>query len=113
MLRYQPKLDLENNTINAAEALVRWMHPEKGLIPPGDFIELAEQTGLNMWLSMYRLADIRNTGFSQFVLKSINRYKVAPEPFNAMQATAIAGRQHIVPDPAGAIGVVTLITGPK
>lgn len=30
VLRYQPKLDLENNAINGAEALVRWMHPERG-----------------------------------------------------------------------------------
>jgi diguanylate cyclase (GGDEF)-like protein len=43
---YQPKLGLADNSLNAAEALVRWRHPQQGLVPPGDFIGLAEETGL-------------------------------------------------------------------
>ncbi len=43
---YQPKLCLADDSLNAAEALVRWRHPELGLVPPGDFIGLAEETGL-------------------------------------------------------------------
>ncbi|MDO9320479.1 MAG: EAL domain-containing protein [Pseudomonas sp.] len=43
---YQPKLCLVDDSLNAAEALVRWRHPELGLVPPGDFIGLAEETGL-------------------------------------------------------------------
>ncbi|MDH4610532.1 EAL domain-containing protein [Pseudomonas sp. BN102] len=43
---YQPKLGLADNGLNAAEALVRWRHPQQGLVPPGDFIGLAEETGL-------------------------------------------------------------------
>lgn len=42
----QPKVDFSSGQICGAEALVRWMHPLKGLIPPGLFIDLAEQTGL-------------------------------------------------------------------
>lgn len=42
----QPKVDLSSGNVCGAEALVRWMHPMKGLIPPGLFIDLAEQTGL-------------------------------------------------------------------
>lgn len=42
---YQPKLDLASGRICAAEALLRWQHPEMGLIPPMRFIPFAEQTG--------------------------------------------------------------------
>ncbi|WP_339843895.1 EAL domain-containing protein [uncultured Halopseudomonas sp.] len=43
---YQPKLHLASDRIQGAEALVRWQHPEKGLLLPGAFIEMAEETGM-------------------------------------------------------------------
>ncbi len=46
VLHYQPRLDIISGEIVGAEALVRWQHPEKGLLPPADFIELAERSGL-------------------------------------------------------------------
>ena len=45
-VHYQPLLDAGAGQITGAEALVRWRHPERGLVPPGDFIALAEETGL-------------------------------------------------------------------
>lgn len=45
-LLYQPIMDARTGTVTGCEALVRWNHPEKGLIPPLDFIPLAEVTGL-------------------------------------------------------------------
>ena len=45
-LHYQPQLDLRTNQVFGAEALVRWQHPKMGLVLPGKFIPLAEQTGL-------------------------------------------------------------------
>jgi diguanylate cyclase (GGDEF)-like protein/PAS domain S-box-containing protein len=43
---YQPIVDLATNDIYKAEALIRWQHPERGLINPGEFIQLAEETGM-------------------------------------------------------------------
>ncbi len=46
LLHYQPIVSLENNQITGFEALVRWQHPERGLVLPDEFIPIAEETGL-------------------------------------------------------------------
>jgi diguanylate cyclase (GGDEF)-like protein/PAS domain S-box-containing protein len=45
-IHYQPLLDMTAQAITGFEALLRWRHPERGLVPPADFIPLAEETGL-------------------------------------------------------------------
>jgi diguanylate cyclase (GGDEF)-like protein/PAS domain S-box-containing protein len=45
-LYYQPKIDLVSGKVNSVEALLRWRHPEIGMIPPDEFIPVAEETGL-------------------------------------------------------------------
>lgn len=46
LLHYQPKIDLRTRKLTGVEALVRWQHPDRGLVQPDDFIPLAEHTGL-------------------------------------------------------------------
>jgi diguanylate cyclase (GGDEF)-like protein len=45
LLHYQPKIDLGTRAVVGAEALIRWIHPEYGMIPPDQFIPMAERTG--------------------------------------------------------------------
>jgi diguanylate cyclase (GGDEF)-like protein/PAS domain S-box-containing protein len=46
LLHYQPVLDVETRSVQGVEALVRWRHPRRGPLPPGDFVPVAEVTGL-------------------------------------------------------------------
>ncbi|REL36419.1 bifunctional diguanylate cyclase/phosphodiesterase [Thalassotalea euphylliae] len=62
-LFYQPKLRLSDMTISHVEALVRWQHPEKGLIPPDAFISIAEKTGQMDALTRW----VTNAAVSQYV----------------------------------------------
>ncbi|MDL0430844.1 EAL domain-containing protein [Marinobacter sp. TBZ242] len=56
VLYFQPQLDLNDSSINSVEALIRWQHPRRGLLPPVDFIPLAEESGritdIGRWVVM-------------------------------------------------------------
>lgn len=102
-LHYQPKVDLRTGRCIGAEALVRWLHPERGIISPGQFIPLAEKTALiepltarvlkvalqqlarwkmvDLHLSLAVNVSVRNLESSQFpafVHDLIRRYDVDP-----------------------------------
>jgi diguanylate cyclase (GGDEF)-like protein len=58
LLVYQPKVSLHSANVSAAEALIRWRHPEKGLIHPAHFIPFAEQTGYIKVLTRWVLGEV-------------------------------------------------------
>lgn len=55
---FQPKMDLATRRIKGAEALLRWRHPERGLVPPGRFIPFAEQTGFIREITPWLLKEV-------------------------------------------------------
>jgi diguanylate cyclase len=57
VLHYQPQALLGSGEVHSVEALLRWNHPERGLIGPGEFIPLAQQTGLIRPLTMYVIGE--------------------------------------------------------
>lgn len=93
VLHYQPQLELANNTLCGWEALVRWQHPEHGLVSPERFIPIAEDTGLIVplgnWVLETACAEIRN-----WELAGLGQYRIAVN-LSARQFTQDGLREHI------------------
>ncbi|MED4903390.1 putative bifunctional diguanylate cyclase/phosphodiesterase [Parageobacillus thermoglucosidasius] len=76
-LYYQPQVDMKTKQIRAVEALIRWNHHEKGVISPGQFIPLAEESGLitpiSDWIIMQACEDLKQLQWQfPYVKMSIN-----------------------------------------
>jgi EAL domain-containing protein (putative c-di-GMP-specific phosphodiesterase class I) len=57
VLHYQPKINLQTEKITGAEALIRWVHPDRGLVPPLQFIPIAEESGLILPIGQWVLRE--------------------------------------------------------
>jgi diguanylate cyclase len=78
MLYYQPIIDIQNMKIGGFEALMRWKHPQKGMISPGIFIPVAEESGLILELSRFAL-DVACDATKE-LQKAADPKLVVPEP---------------------------------
>lgn len=94
---YQPKVRTSSGRIEAAEALVRWRHPSRGLVPPDEFVHLAEESGLigelSRWVILKSLADQKTLaaqGHDLAIHVNISGRLVADARFTAWALDAIS-----------------------
>jgi EAL domain-containing protein (putative c-di-GMP-specific phosphodiesterase class I) len=72
LFHFQPQVDVRSGELTIIEALVRWEHPVRGLLPPGEFIPLAEQTRPIGPLSRFAIqAALEQSGQSQLLGRDI------------------------------------------
>jgi diguanylate cyclase (GGDEF)-like protein/PAS domain S-box-containing protein len=103
-LGYQPKIDLRTGKMVGAEALVRWQHPEQGVIMPGAFIGAAEETGLIVplgeWVLETACAELERLaalGFNDFVISvNLSARQLRQRHFIEKVAATLA-RYHLAP----------------
>jgi len=125
-LHYQPKLNMRTGIVTHVEALVRWRHPSLGMVPPDNFIHIAEQTGqidaLTKWvfittLKQYKLwldlgldisvavnisaENLKDSHFYQFICDSAEEFEVPAEKIT-LEVTESA----VVDDPDSAIALL-------
>lgn len=101
-LRHQPRVDLASGRTTGVEALVRWQHPERGLLPPAEFIEVAEESGLvrelGAWVleaAVAQAAAWNASGRSLEVSVNVSARQLADPDLPSTVATALA--RHGVP----------------
>jgi diguanylate cyclase (GGDEF)-like protein/PAS domain S-box-containing protein len=93
ILYYQPQVD-HSGRVTGAEALVRWTHPQRGLVPPSEFIPLAEETGLILPLGLWVL---------ETACEQLSAWAKLPETTNLTLAVNISVRQFRQPDFVGQV----------
>lgn len=126
-LHFQPKLCLKTWKVTHAEALVRWQHPTLGMIPPDDFIHIAEQTGqikaLTRWVFLAALKqsnewktlglelniavnisaeNLKEPDFYEFICDSMEAHNIVPQ-----QVTIEVTESSVVEDPESAIKLLS------
>ena len=102
LLHYQPQVDTRTGTVIGAEALIRWQHPEHGLIPPFKFIPLAEEMGLISEIGKWclqeacrQLVEIRALGLElQKVSVNVSALQFTPDFFQQVKSVLA---QHQLP----------------
>jgi EAL domain-containing protein (putative c-di-GMP-specific phosphodiesterase class I) len=99
-IAYQPLIDLGDDTVGKCEALLRWTHPDHGSIPPGEFVPIAEQSGLILRLGAWVLDEVcrQLAAWRRSDLPELRRMRVAVN----LSAVQIA-HDGLVDEVAGAL----------
>lgn len=102
-LVYQPIISLSSGTLVGFEALVRWQHPERGLISPTEFIPVAEESGLIVPLGKWIL---------QEACRQLHQWQSENPSFNALTCSVnLSGKQFLQPDLLEMIDSILTATG--
>jgi diguanylate cyclase (GGDEF)-like protein len=111
VLHYQPKVDAESGALVGVEALIRWQSPELGLVPPGHFIPLLEQTGLILQVGNWALrrAALEHRAWSERGLKP-PRIAVNVSPIQMRQRNFVAVVEEAVREGLAPTGIDLEIT---
>ncbi len=130
-LHYQPKSDLRTGDVVGVEALLRWRHPDRGLIQPDDFLPLAAQTGLMRLITKFALEetlrqlsvwwrmgirvhaavnvtalDLYDRGFAELLQRTIEKYDVPPRALMIEVTESV-----LMADPARAASTLLSVAG--
>ncbi|MDI6746993.1 MAG: EAL domain-containing protein [Rhodocyclaceae bacterium] len=104
VLHYQPKVDMSNGAVFGAEALIRWQHPQDGLIPPGRFMPVVEDSNfaipLGVWVietALTQLEAWRKTGLALTVSVNISARHLQSPTFSAQLAGILARHPEVPP----------------
>ena len=105
VLYYQPQVDLEHGTVSGVEALIRWQHPEQGLLAPGAFLPLIEDPALaaelGQWVIDHALHDLERwneAGFDFEVAVNVSAAELLASEFPARLAEQLAARPGVAPE---------------
>jgi EAL domain-containing protein (putative c-di-GMP-specific phosphodiesterase class I) len=102
ILHYQPLVDLATNRVVGLEALVRWQHPERGLVPPLAFIPLAEETGLILPIGRWIL---------ETACRQAQAWQVMFPAIRPVMSVNLSARQFAQPDLVEQVQAILAETG--
>jgi diguanylate cyclase (GGDEF)-like protein/PAS domain S-box-containing protein len=104
VLYYQPKVDMAKGTVIGAEALIRWQHPERGLVAPGDFLPIVEDSEFSIplgeWVistALAQLATWHAAGLQLAVSVNISARHLQSPNFSARLAALLADYPEVTP----------------
>ena len=104
VLFYQPKVNLKTGTVIGVEALIRWQHPEHGLLPPGDFLPLIENHAISIevgeWVidtALNQMSEWQALGLELPISVNIGAFQLQQNDFATRLSTLLAAHQEVKP----------------